>query len=87
MKIFEDVNMQGRHIHNCPDFFNFDDNAVSTQYGWSSAKIQAMLDKIVELLPGSERIIVSKVLSDTEGDDILDSSGDSIAGRLIYQKI
>ncbi len=87
MKLFEDVNMQGQRIRNCPDLLQLDDDTVSTQYGWSSAKIQAILDRIVELLPGSERIIVFKELSDAGGGSILDSSGDPVMGRLIYQKI
>lgn len=87
MRLFEDLDMQGLHIQNCPDLSKFDDNAISTEYGWSSAKIQAVLDRIIELLPGSERFIVFKELLDTKSDTILDSSGDPIMGRLIYQRL
>lgn len=87
MKVFSDVDMQGRHIQNCPDLCKFDDDAISTECGWSSAKIQAVLDRIIELLPGSERFIAFKEISDVKGDTILDSSGSPIMGRLIYQRV
>lgn len=87
MKIFEDVNMQGRHIRNCPDLSKFDDDTISTEHGWSSAKIQSILDRIIELLPGSEQFVVVKAISDGQSDTLLDSSGDSILGRLVYQRL
>lgn len=87
MKLFEDVNMQGRRIQDCPDLIKLDDDAISTECGWSSAKIQAALDRIIELVPGSERFVAFKEISDNQRDTILDSSGDPIMGRLIYQRL
>lgn len=87
MKLFEDLNMQGRHIRNCPGLSKFDDDAISTEYGWSSAKIQAVLDRIIELLPDSERYVAFKEIADAKADTILDSSGDPVIGRLIYQRL